>query len=455
MGFLEAWGRLGVDFSALCYNLLMLEEIGHTEVYSVFLFGYNSSFDCFIRYFFQDGWDDFQKYEESNNFHKSYNLFLDNFKKAEEVKKEIFDYYENPEKYYSYSTENGQITYKKTSEISSKFDDYITAVYRTHLTFFEFIDRFDVDKNDLHKEYYDDSSKSDSRKRELYEYLSQNTENWQFFDNHFREVVEILNDIKKRRNFGIDHNFSGRKLELKGKLLYALDKDGKVIGINPPTTIFREKEVSIFEYVDFVFNALMKHFQHILIMYSNNILQRKYTINKNKNPELISYFHSTEQLKKLYTEAEIEFPKHLEPYSKYQIYIFGSFMENQFVKLTCSSLIDPKIKYQNHLNITIQEPYFSQIKNGQKTIEGRMSSKKYREIKKGDRILINKRLPALVEEVKIFSSFEKMFDHYGLEKCLPEVKSTEEGLKVYESFYKNEDVIKYGVIAFKFLVQHY
>ena len=435
---------------------MVLEELGHSEVFSVFVFGYNSHFDCLIRYFLSEEMDEYQKFEEYESFHKSYSLFIENFKKVEDTKKVIFDYLENATNYYEYNKETGQITYKKTSDLNSKFDDFITAVYRTYLTFFEFINRFDVNKNDLHKEYYSENDTSDKKRNELYNYLcDQNPENEKFFKMHFKAVKEIFMDIKERRNYGIDHNFLNKKLELKGKLTYVLDEEGKVAGFNPPTTSFKGKETNIFEYTDYIFSTLMINFQHIVAMYSNSILAKKYKSEDLKTNPLHSYFHNINFLKKLYKDANIEFPTHFQILSEYQTYLFGSFMDNQFVKMNCSGFIKPQIKYQNHIELNIREPYFSQIKNGQKTIEGRMSAKKFREIKKGDRILINKRLPVLVEEVRNFKSFEEMFDIYGLKNCLPDIQSTEDGLNVYNGFYKKEDIAKHGVVAIKLLVQNY
>lgn len=430
----------------------MLEELGEIEVFSIFVFGYNSAFDCFVAYFIDENWDEYKKYEEVQKFNKSFNLFVENFKKAEEARKAIFEYFETPQNYYSYDKTTGQLTHKKTSEISSKFDDFITAIYRTYQTFFEFIDRFDVDKNDLHKEYINEKI---SKKDDLYKYLFQNEDNRKFFESHFDDITEIWADIKERRNYGIDHNFSKRKLELQGKLTYAIDKDGNYLGLNSPKTDFKGKEVNVFEYVDYVYNALIMHFQHILVMYSNNILERQYAANKTQSPELRSGFHSIKHLKDLYKNEGLDFPTHLESFHKKQAYIFGVFMQGQFVTMKCNGLINPAIRYKDHLEMNVSEPYYSQIKSGQKIIEGRMSSKRFREIKKGDRILINKKLPAFVDEVMNFASFEDMFNHYGLENCLPSVSSLKEGLDIYEKFYSKDDIRKHGVIAIKLLVQNY
>jgi len=433
---------------------IMLEEIGHSEVYSVFVFGYNKHFNCFERYFLDENLDEFQKFEEVNKLEKSFSIFIENFRKAENAKKAIFDYVENPSKYYSYSEETGQITQKSTSEINHKFDDFVTAIYRTYKSFFEeFIDRFDIDKNDLYKEYYLEVS---TKKDDLYKYLCLPSENTKAsFDDHFKTVRDIIEDIKERRNYGIDHNFGGRKLELEGRLLYQLNKSGDVVAVDVPVTDFNKRKISIFEYVDHIFNNLMVHFQHIIAMYSNNLLEKHYEALGRKDQEINSLFYDINFLKDLYKDKYEEFSKHWQTMSSFQRYHFGVFMQGQFVPMSCSGVIDPKIRYQGHIDINIQEPYFSQIKSGKKTVEGRMSSNKFRSIKSGDRILINRRLPALVEEVKSFSSFEEMFDFYGLKNCLPDKITVEEGLSVYNTFYKHEDVVKHGVIAFKISIQNY
>ncbi|KAJ6733927.1 ASCH DOMAIN PROTEIN putative ISOFORM 1-RELATED [Salix koriyanagi] len=86
--------------------------------------------------------------------------------------------------------------------------------------------------------------------------------------------------------------------------------------------------------------------------------------------------------------------------------------------------------------IHVQEPYFSLLKDGRKTIEGRCAIGDYTSsylacfavrIEPGDLILENKILVLKVEDVHRYTSFSKMLQAESLEKVLPGVKTVEEG----------------------------
>ncbi|KAJ6419062.1 hypothetical protein OIU84_029215 [Salix udensis] len=77
--------------------------------------------------------------------------------------------------------------------------------------------------------------------------------------------------------------------------------------------------------------------------------------------------------------------------------------------------------------IHVQEPYFSLLKDGRKTIEGRCATGDYTRIEPGDLILVNKILVLKVEDVHRYASFSKMLQAESLEKVLPGVKTVEEG----------------------------
>lgn len=99
------------------------------------------------------------------------------------------------------------------------------------------------------------------------------------------------------------------------------------------------------------------------------------------------------------------------------------------------------------LELNVQEPYFSLIKNGLKIVEGRLGKNKYFDLKMGDKVLFNNDLERKVEKIVKYSSFREMLIFEGLKNVLPNVKSLEEGEKIYYQFYSKEDEQKYGVVA--------
>ncbi|PRQ26261.1 putative PUA-like domain-containing protein [Rosa chinensis] len=95
----------------------------------------------------------------------------------------------------------------------------------------------------------------------------------------------------------------------------------------------------------------------------------------------------------------------------------------------------------------VQEPFFTQIKDGLKTVEGRCNVGPYSRIGSGALILFNKCLIVEVKEVRSYGSFSDMLQAESLEKVLPGVKTIEEGVQVYRRFYTEEIERSNGVIA--------
>ncbi|CAE5965964.1 unnamed protein product [Arabidopsis arenosa] len=102
-----------------------------------------------------------------------------------------------------------------------------------------------------------------------------------------------------------------------------------------------------------------------------------------------------------------------------------------------------KVNFELH----VQEPYFTQLKDGQKTVEGRCAVGDYMRISSGAFILFNKCLLLEVQDVHHYTSFSEMLRVEGLAKVLPGVESIEEGVQVYRNFYPEEKERMNGVVA--------
>jgi ASC-1-like (ASCH) protein len=106
------------------------------------------------------------------------------------------------------------------------------------------------------------------------------------------------------------------------------------------------------------------------------------------------------------------------------------------------------VTYHNHR----AEPYFTFVKNGQKTIEGRIKKGWYRFVKAGDHIIIYNEeetdsVEVLVKDVRTYPSVAEMLSHESLEKLLPDAKSIKEGIQIYKKFYTKEQEDEFGVVA--------
>lgn len=111
------------------------------------------------------------------------------------------------------------------------------------------------------------------------------------------------------------------------------------------------------------------------------------------------------------------------------------------------------------MEINISEPYFSLIKDGLKTVEGRKMSPTWKNLKVGDilKIINNDLLSSewfFVTITKI--NYYSHSDHdplimylacEGLNQTLPGVRTIEEGQSVYRQWWTEAEIRNYGVMA--------
>ncbi|KAL2529991.1 RNA-binding ASCH domain protein [Forsythia ovata] len=102
-----------------------------------------------------------------------------------------------------------------------------------------------------------------------------------------------------------------------------------------------------------------------------------------------------------------------------------------------------KVDFELH----VQEPFFSQLSDGLKTIEGRCAVGHYNRIKSGDILLLNKCMMLQVQDIHQYASFHEMLEAESLAKVLPGVENIEEGVQIYRNFYSEEKERLNGVLA--------
>lgn len=107
-------------------------------------------------------------------------------------------------------------------------------------------------------------------------------------------------------------------------------------------------------------------------------------------------------------------------------------------------------KFQKHLS----EPWFSLIKVGMKTCEGRLNKGEFSKMKKDDIIMfINGDLPdprsfcVRISAIHYYDTFGDYLINEGLYKCLPGIDSIAEGINVYHKYYSESDESQYGIVA--------
>ena len=107
----------------------------------------------------------------------------------------------------------------------------------------------------------------------------------------------------------------------------------------------------------------------------------------------------------------------------------------------------------------ISEPWFSLIKVGLKTVEGRLNKGDFASLIKGDCIkLVNTELGFMrdytikITSIHKYISFREYLEKEKLEKCLPGIDTIEDGVKVYYKYYLKEDEEKYKIVAIRFKI---
>ena len=119
--------------------------------------------------------------------------------------------------------------------------------------------------------------------------------------------------------------------------------------------------------------------------------------------------------------------------------------------------------------ISVQDPWFSAIARGTKTVEGRLNKGKFAEMRAGTVLSISKSVKskssvkspissskssprprtvvAIVTKVVRYPNFEQYLSCEGLNRTLPGLLSIKEGVDVYRQFYSAQDEQRYGVVA--------
>ena len=122
---------------------------------------------------------------------------------------------------------------------------------------------------------------------------------------------------------------------------------------------------------------------------------------------------------------------------------------------TYDSNLDKNLKiFQKapEIRITLKEPWFSYIKEGKKTIEGRINKGLFRQLQPGKNVIFTNGYNQV--KVKIigkneYSSFEEMLKKESLGSVLPNIKSIQEGVNIYRQYFTEDVEKQYGVVALK------
>lgn len=115
-------------------------------------------------------------------------------------------------------------------------------------------------------------------------------------------------------------------------------------------------------------------------------------------------------------------------------------VENEIWMLCNLNLVDV-------MRIHCQEPWFSKIRDGIKTVEGRKYNRKYHNLKSGDLLEFycdDESFLTEVIEVKFYKTLEEYLEIEGYKNVLPGINSFSEAVAVYLQYNSREDLNKAG-----------
>jgi len=107
----------------------------------------------------------------------------------------------------------------------------------------------------------------------------------------------------------------------------------------------------------------------------------------------------------------------------------------------------------------ISEPWFSLMKLGMKTCEGRLQKGDFINIKENDILVIEnhelgfpRSFCAIVQSIQTYSTFTQFLEKESLVDCLPGIETIQEGEQVYYQYYSKQEEKKYGVLSLRMKV---
>jgi ASC-1-like (ASCH) protein len=97
----------------------------------------------------------------------------------------------------------------------------------------------------------------------------------------------------------------------------------------------------------------------------------------------------------------------------------------------------------------VKEPWFSLIKLGLKTVEGRLNKGEFTNMNIKDLFIFTNNdfgfVRTYMKEIKnisYYDTFQTYLETETLEKCLPGIYNIDDGLKIYYNYYTKEDELK-------------
>jgi len=104
-------------------------------------------------------------------------------------------------------------------------------------------------------------------------------------------------------------------------------------------------------------------------------------------------------------------------------------------------------------SVEVSEPWFGLLESGEKTVEGRKASPKWRDVQVGDALLFRssdgRSFRKSVAAVRFYAGPTALADFVEreMEAALPGIQTTEEGSSTYLQWWTLEEIRNWGVLA--------
>ena len=105
--------------------------------------------------------------------------------------------------------------------------------------------------------------------------------------------------------------------------------------------------------------------------------------------------------------------------------------------------------------MNMEEPWFSDVCDGSKKVEGRLNRNEWKDLNVGDILeFVNNESYNGMRKVRVritkrmeYQSFKCMLVLQGVQKCLPTILSVDGGVAIYRKYYSEEEEKECGVVA--------
>jgi len=165
------------------------------------------------------------------------------------------------------------------------------------------------------------------------------------------------------------------------------------------------------------------------------------------------------RIKEYNTKLLITYRKDIPPSKEYNVVIYVNARRDVCKvmptddRLEIGEAYDLKnlVKVSKIHDMHVRSEFFDYLIKGVKKVEGRLYDDKRRKIRPGDYIRLRDELSReaffLVKDILAFRSFQEMFNFLNFSLFIPNAKSIEDAIRVYRTFYSEEEEKRYGVCA--------